>query len=157
MGSLPPGAGCRCGGDNHCASLQEPLLQDDGDQGSLSLRDVWQHSPFLSCPPALPLVSAGPRCLLYLGPCGIKWKQGASFPQLLWTQVSPQVPVCWCSSAFVLVETLEVKSFNQKTQFCHNLNISWGHVTHGYVSGFKILKPFVSIFSFSFKDVKGLQ
>lgn len=99
-----------------------------------SLRDVWQHSPFLSCPPALPLVSAGPRCLLYLGPCGIKWKQGASFPQLLWTQVSPQVPVCQCSSAFVLVETLEVNSFNQKTQFCHSLNISWGHITHGYIS-----------------------
>lgn len=100
-----------------------------------SLHDASKyHWPFLSCLPALSLTSAGPHYPPCLGLSCIKAKTGCIIPPVTPDSCQPsraslslQLCLCWSKEVWQ-------KSITQKTQFCHNLNISWGHVNRSYIS-----------------------
>lgn len=127
MGSSPPGGGSRrlgCSGMflgvHHSKNLlchARKLVEIKDFYPAWSLHDVWYCWPFLYHLPALSLTSAGPRYL-----------------PILRSHASPQGPACHYNSVLVLSKEVWHKSFNQKTQFCHDLNIWRGHINRSYIS-----------------------
>ena len=144
MGSLPPSAGSsRVGGSgmllsvNHSKNLlchAHKTVEIKDFCPAWSLHDVWCHWPFLSCLPALSLTSAGPRYLLHLGLSCMKAKTGCIIPPATPESCQPSR----ASLSLQLSVCVGLKRFDRRVltrkQFCHDLNISRGHINRSYIS-----------------------